>query len=139
VPLDDREVSMRRMLAATVMVGALVGLVAGPAMAKTAKSTLYHNGDIVRTVVVPAAIPNGGTDPFYSVTNGVEGQLGIAGVAPGDGPYHGGAWAVNTVTFGAGVTPYLLTSDEAVFAAQAAGDVTVTRVSEADFRCPVLP
>jgi hypothetical protein len=36
------------------------------------------------------------------------------------------------------VTPYLLTSDEAVAAAEAAGDVTVTRAPEADNRCPVL-
>jgi len=41
------------------------------------------------------------------------------------------------VTFRTGITPYLLTSDEAVFAARAAGDVTVTRVPENDFRCPV--
>jgi len=73
------------------------------------------------------------------VTNGVEGQLGIAGVAPGDGPYHGGAWALNLVTFNQSVTPYLLTSDEAVFMAEAAGDVTVTRTPDADFRCPIQP
>lgn len=36
-----------------------------------------------------------------------------------------------------GVTQYLLTSDEAVMAAQAAGDVTVTRAPDADFRCPI--
>jgi hypothetical protein len=35
-------------------------------------------------------------------------------------------------------TPYLLTSDEAVIAAKAAGDVTVTRAGDADFRCPVV-
>jgi hypothetical protein len=71
------------------------------------------------------------------VTNGVADQLGIAGVAPGDGPYRGGSWQVFLVTFNSGVTPYLLTSDEAVAAAQAAGDVTVTRAGDADFRCPV--
>jgi hypothetical protein len=38
----------------------------------------------------------------------------------------------------AGVTPYLLTSDEAVAGAEAAGDVTVTRAGSADFRCPVV-
>jgi hypothetical protein len=58
-------------------------------------------------------------------------------VAPGDGPYHGGDWQVWLVTFNDGVTPYLLTSDEAVVAAQAAGDVTVTRAPAADFRCPI--
>ena len=89
------------------------------------------------TVVVPASIPKEGTDPFYVVTNGAEGQLGIAGVAPGDGPYHGGAWEVFAVTFNDGVTPWMLTSDDAVFAAQHAGDVTVSRNASADFRCPV--
>jgi hypothetical protein len=86
---------------------------------------------------VPVAIPGLGTDPFFAVTDGAAGQLGIAGVAPGDGPYHGGAWEVFSVTFGAGVIPYLLTSDEAVTAAQQAGDVTVKRAAAADFRCPV--
>jgi hypothetical protein len=42
------------------------------------------------------------------------------------------------VTFKPGVTPYLLTSDEAVAEAQAAGDTTVTRAGSADFRCPVV-
>ena len=130
---------MRKLLVAALMVGALVVALAGSASAKTTKSGLYHDGNIVRTVVPPSALPHGGTDPFYSVTNGVEGQLGITGVAPGDGPYHGGAWALNTVTFNDGVTPYLLTSDEAVFAAEGAGDVTVTRVPDGDFRCPIQP
>ena len=107
--------------------------------ADAGKGMLFFDGGTVRTVVPPAAFPNQGTDPFYTVTNGVSGQLGIAGVAPGDGPYHGGAWEVFTVTFSGGVAPYLLTSDEAVFAAEAAGDVTVARNGPADFRCPVQP
>jgi hypothetical protein len=49
----------------------------------------------------------------------------------------GGAWEVFTVTFNDGVTPWVLTSDDAVFAAQQTGDVTVTRNAPADFRCPV--
>src|SRR2546430_12029033 len=130
---------MRRAIATVLVAAALAVGAAGAAAAKTAKSFLFHDGDVIRTVVVPSPIPHGGSDPFYSVTNGAEGQLGIAGVAPGDGPYHGGAWAVNVVTFNEGVTPYLLTSDEAVFAAEAAGDVTVVRTPDADFRCPVQP
>jgi hypothetical protein len=112
---------------------------ASAALASPAQTgQLYHDGAIVGTVVVSAPVPAGsGLDPFYKVTNGVQGQLGIAGVAPGDGPYHGGDWAVYTVTFQAGVTPYLLTSDEAVAAAVTAGDVLLTRVPEGDFRCPV--
>ncbi len=46
---------------------------------------------------------------------------------------------MNLVTFNAGVTPHLLTSAQAVQTAAAAGDVTVTRVPAADFRCPVQP
>lgn len=130
---------MRRVIALAAVAGAIVVTLSASASATAGKGFLFHNGDVVRTVVPPAAIPRGGIDPIYNVTNGVEGQLGIAGVAPGDGPYHGGRWAVYLVTFDPGVEPYLLTSDEAVFAAEAAGDVTIARNPEADNRCPVLP
>jgi hypothetical protein len=123
-------------IAAATTVAALV--VAIPAMATTGKGFLFHDGAVVGTVVVPAQVPAGsGSDPFYNVTNGAAGQLGIAGVAPGDGLYHGGDWQVWLVRFNDGVRPYLLTSDEAVAAAEAAGDVTVTRAPDADFRCPI--
>jgi hypothetical protein len=129
---------MRSRIAIAAAAAATALVVALPAMATTGKGSLFHDGAVVGTVVVPANVPDGsGTDPFYNVTNGAAGQLGIAGVAPGDGPYHGGDWQVWLVTFNEGVTPYLLTSDEAVAAAQAAGDVTVTRAAAADFRCPV--
>jgi hypothetical protein len=128
-----------RLLLATFLAAGTALLAALPAMATTATGQLFHDGAVVGTVVTPAPIaPGSGTDPFYKVTNGTAGQLGIAGVAPGDGPYHGGSWQVYLVTFNPGVTPYLLTSDEAVFAAQAAGHVTVTRAGSADFRCPVI-
>jgi hypothetical protein len=130
---------MQKIIATAAIVAGLMVAAAGPASATTGKGMLFHDGDVVRTVVNSAPLPQGGTDPFYVVTNGAEGQLGIAGVAPGDGPYHGGAWAVWTVTFNEGVTPYLLTSDEAVMAAESAGDATVTRNAAADFRCPVQP
>src|SRR5262245_39847737 len=126
---------MRLLLAAAVVAVALPVL---PAAAITSKGQLFHDGTVVGTVVNPAHIAAGsGLDPFYKVTNGAAGQLGIAGVAPGDGPYHGGRWQVFVVTFNSGVAPYLLTSDDAVFAAAQAGDLTVTRDGSADFRCPV--
>jgi hypothetical protein len=127
-----------RVLLAVCLAGVTALLVALPATATTGKGQLFHDGAVVGTVVTPSPIaPGSGTDPFYNVTNGASGQLGIAGVAPGDGPYHGGNWQVYLVTFKPGVTPYVLTSDEAVFAARDAGDVTVTRAGDADFRCPV--
>ncbi len=121
----------------TALVAAGLLLAAGPASAKTGKGMLYLDDEVVRTVVNPAALPHGGSDPFFVVTNGVGGQLGIAGLGPGDPGYTGGDWAFHTVMFTG--DPYLLTSDEAVAAAEAAGDVIVTRIPEMDFRCPVLP
>ena len=100
---------------------------------------LYYNGTIVRTVVPPAAFPNEGRDNFYKVTNGATGQLGIVAVAPGSSDYHGGHWKVFSVTFNSGIAPVLLTSEQAVFSAQNAGMVTVTRNAAADFLCPVQP
>ncbi len=135
---------MKRLIAGSILGGALLLGTALSAFADSSNAavgfgTLFYNGGTIATVVPPAAFPNGGTDPFFKVTNGAAGQLGIAGVAPGSADYHGGAWAVSLVGFNAGVTPYLLTSAGAVQAAAAAGDVTVTRVPGQDFRCPVQP
>ncbi len=128
------------MLAAVgALILAAMAAVSASADDGAAKGTLFFNGGTIRTVVVPAALPNGGIDPFYKVTNGTTGQLGITAVAPGSSDYHGGAWAVTLVTFNSGVTPYLLTSAQAVLTAQQKGDVTVARRPDLDFRCPVQP
>ena len=142
--------TLREDFGAKLSRGAIAGLVAGllvvivasallgaaPALATTGKAQVFLNGQVVGAVVTPAAIPNGGVDPFYEVTNGVSGDL-IAAVGPGPGDYHGGRWAVSTVTFNPGVAPYLLTSAAAVRSAAMAGDVTVTPDPGADFRCPI--
>src|SRR5262245_34255710 len=74
---------LRIAIAAGVAVSALAAAV--PAMATVGTGSLFHDGAVVGTVVVSAPVPAGsGTDPFYKVTNGASGQLGIAGVAPGD-------------------------------------------------------
>ena len=96
---------------------------------------LYYEGEIVRTVVPPSEIKKG-LDDFYVVTNGVEGQLGIAAVAPGDRDYHGGHWIVNEVTFTDEIV--LLTSEQAVLDAEEAGKVTIDRNVSA-FLCPIQP
>lgn len=96
----------------------------------------YYNDAIVRTVVPPAATPQEGIDNFYAFPDGAAaGQKGVVAVAPGAPNYHGGHWKFFAVTFN--VTPYLLTSEAAVLAAEAAGDVTVTRVTANDFKCPI--
>src|SRR5256712_13357315 len=93
----------------------------------------YYNGGLVRTVVPPAAFPNEGRDNFY-VVMGQE-IFGVVGVAPGASGYHGGHWKFHSVTWN--VAPSLLTSEAAILAAQASGDVSVTRVPENDFLCPI--
>jgi len=127
------------MMIFSALVIALVLPVTSAFAATPGFGSLYYNGTIVRTVVPPAAFPNEGRDNFYKVTNGATGQLGIAAVAPGSSDYHGGHWKVFTVTFNPGVTPELLTSEQAVPSAQNAGMVTVTRNAAADFPCPVQP
>jgi hypothetical protein len=39
----------------------------------------------------------------------------------------------------AGVEPYLLTSEQEILAAYMAGDVSISRMLEADFKCPIQP
>lgn len=97
----------------------------------------YFDGSLVRTVVPPSHFPNEGVDDFYAIMNGVSGQKGVVAVAPGAEGYHGGHWKFYAVSFN--VAPYLLTSSAAVLAAQAAGDVTITRLPAMDFLCPIQP
>lgn len=97
----------------------------------------YYNGTVVRTVVPPAATPDDGRDNFYAVMGGVADQKAVVAVAPGDTDYHGGDWAFHSVTWN--VAPYLLTSEAAVLAAAASGDVTITRIPANDFKCPIQP
>ncbi len=93
----------------------------------------FYDGEEVRTVVPPSAMPQNGIDNFY----GVPGQKGVVAVAPGDTDYHGGKWKFHSVAWN--VTPYLLTSESAVRIAEAADDVTIDRVEANDFKCPIQP
>ena len=98
----------------------------------------YYNGRMVRTVVPPAAAPQEGTDNFYGFPGAAAaGQKGVVGVISGVPGYHGGHWKFHAVTWN--VTPYVLTSEAAVLAAAAVGDVTATRAPGNDFKCPIQP
>ena len=126
----------RRLLVGAAATGALIAASAAPAIASVGRGSLFLHGGVVGTVVPPSSVPDGsGRDPFYAVANGAPGQLGIAGVGPGDAGYHGGDWEFFSVTFT--TAPYLLRSGEAVMAAEASGDVIVLRVPGKDFLCPV--
>lgn len=115
----------------------LLILFSANATAQVGFAALYYDGDVVGTVVPPAAAPMTGKDPIYPIMGGVEGQLPVAGVGPGDKDYHGGKWAVHVVTWMMGVDPYLLTSADDVWQAYIDGDITMTRIMEADFKCPI--
>ena len=81
-----------KQLSILVLALAMLILAVTPALAaKPGFGQLYYDGDIVRTVVPPAAAPKTGRDPLYAFPNGgAEGQLAVAAVAPGDKGYHGG-------------------------------------------------
>lgn len=126
-------------MALLLLLATAVSAFAKSANAKPTFGMLYYEGDTVRTIVTPSSSPHEGRDPLFMVTNGAEGQLGIAGVAPGDRDYHGGQWAVYKVTWNDGFTPELLTSAQEVHDAATAGEVTVVRDAVADFKCPIQP
>jgi hypothetical protein len=116
---------------------ALLAITAVLAVGQAGFGQLYYDGYVVRTVVPPAANPHMGTADLFVIMNGADGQLPVAGAGPGDRGYRGGKWAFNEVTWN--TTPYLLTSGAEVRAAESAGDVTVTRLPENDFKCPIQP
>jgi hypothetical protein len=68
---------------------------------------------------------------------GVAEQKGVVAVGPGSAGYHGGDWRFHAVT--RNVAPHPLTSEAAVLAAAAAGDVTITTIADNDFKCPIQP
>ena len=120
----------------TVALGlTLLTAVAVLAVGEVGFGQLYYNGYVVRTVVPPAANPHMGTANLYVIMNGADGQLPVAGAGPGDRDYRGGQWAFHEVTWN--TTPYLLTSGAEVLSAESSGDVTVTRLPENDFKCPI--
>ncbi len=129
---------VRVAVTAMVVAGLLTAVGSSPALgAVPGFGELWLNGHVVGTVVPPAEVASGsGLDPFYMVIGGASGQRGgVAGVGPGEPGYHGGDWKVFRVTWNK--TPYLLTSEKAVFAAGMVGDVTITPRGDLDFRCPI--
>ena len=115
------------MKSAMIVVVALLTLIATQSLhAQPGFGELYYEGGVVRTVVPPAAAPKQGRDAIYPIMGGVEGQLPVAAVAPGDRDYHGGKWAVHVVMWNVGASPYLLTSEQDVMDAESEGYVTIT-------------
>lgn len=114
----------------------LASALAGPVGAREF-GTIYVDGEAYRTFGVDARVdPGTGTDPIIAFTNFDQG--GVAKYGPGRGS-HGGRWAVTLATWADPSEARLVTSYAEVMALAAAGDVTLERVPDADFRCPILP
>ncbi len=129
---------MRRLVVVAMAMGMILSTLGAPALAERPgfvfpDGCCYYDGGTVRTVVPTAANPNVGVDNFYAVPD----QKAVVAVAPGDTDYHGGKWAFHAVAWN--VEPYLLTSEAVVLAAEWAGDVSISRVPEMDFKCPIQP
>lgn len=137
--MKKSRISLMLTMALLLLMATAVSAFAKSDKANVSFGMLYYEGETVRTIVTPSSSPHEGRDPLFMVMNGVEGQLGIAGVAPGDRGYHGGQWAVYEVVWNDGYTPELLKSAQDVHDAKAAGKVMVVRNSDADFKCPIQP
>ncbi len=73
---------------------------------------------------------------IISFTNFAQG--GVAEFPPGRGS-HGGRWAVWMATWTDPSMAHLITDFDDALALAAAGQLTIVRAPEADFRCPILP
>jgi hypothetical protein len=127
---------MRRALLAVPLTALLTLLLAVPVGARDF-GTVYAEGDAYRTFANPARVdPGTGTDPIIAFTNFSQG--GVAKYAPGPGS-HGGRWQVWLATWVDPGDAHLLTDFDDVMALVGAGDITLQRMPDADFRCPILP
>ena len=129
---------MRMRLILATMLGAMIVLtMAAPVAAGREFGTIYVDDVPYRTFGVPARVdPGTGTDPIISFTNFDQG--GVALHAPGPGS-HGGRWAVTMATWNDPADAHLVTSYKQALELEEAGDLTLMRAPDADFRCPILP
>jgi hypothetical protein len=127
---------MRRILLTLPLLAALSLVLVAPVGARTF-GTIYAEGDAYRTFGTPAHVePGTGTDPIISFSNFDQG--GVAQYAPGEGS-HGGRWEVWVATWVDPGDAFLLTDFDDVLALVDAGEITLERMPNADFRCPILP
>ena len=122
-----------------LVVTAVLGLTLALAVPASAKNfgTIYVDGVAYRTFGNAARVdPGTGTDPIVSVTNFEQG--GVAQFAPGEGS-HGGRWAVTMATWVDPADARLVTDYDEILALADAGELTLVRAPDADFRCPILP
>lgn len=127
---------MRRVLLTLSLAGALSLSLAGTVGAREF-GTIYAEGEAFSTFGVAARVdPGTGTDPIIAFSNFDQG--GVAQYPPGEGS-HGGRWQVWVATWVDAGDAYLLTDYDDILELVLAGEITLERVEDADFRCPILP
>lgn len=129
---------MRR-FATSLLAAALLGIaVSGAAAAGGPPSPgFYVDGTLYATVGTPTdflgtGAPAHSYDRIYALGDGLR---NVAESKPGDRDFNGGRWLVFPVSWN--VTPYQITSDADLFAAQDAGDLTVGDQPVKAFFCSV--
>jgi hypothetical protein len=128
---------MRRIIASLAATVLLV-ISAAPALAGGPPAVgFYVDDQLYRTVGTPTDFTNTGAPSFtydriFALGNGLR---NVAEAKPGDRDFNGGRWAVMPVEWH--VAPYQLTSAEAVFTAEDAGDLTVATSPTRLFFCSV--
>jgi hypothetical protein len=134
---------MRRMPVYLILAALLLAILAAPVAARATPQPfgmVYAGGETYRTFGVPANVPAGtGNDNIAAFTNGVAGQAAVSEVAPGTPGYDGGRWAVWEATWTVTPPDDPVTDFATVLQLAADGDIILTRMPDADFRCPLLP
>jgi hypothetical protein len=128
---------VRTRLTLAIVAGALGAVIATAPVGAKEFGALYVDGVAYRTFGTPARVdPGTGTDPIISFTNFDQG--GVAQFGPGTGS-HGGRWMVFAATWNDPADAHLVTSYGEALDLEEAGELTIVRAPEADFRCPILP
>jgi len=85
--------------------------------------------------------PNGAVDDIYQVTNFKQGNVVPSAPIPAgpsnSDPNYTPLWQVTLVTWNNGVTPHVLKSEEEIFAARDAGQVTLQKTNIV-VNCPII-
>ena len=131
---------MLHRIAAAASAGLLLLTVAASAVSAGGPPSLgfYVDGTRYRTVGTPTDFSHTGApassyDRIYALGDGL---ANVAEAKPGDQDFNGGRWRVLPVTWN--VTPSQLTSAEAVWAAAAAGELSIGTTPIRMFECPVI-
>jgi len=128
---------MRSRLTFPLLIAAILAVAAAAPVGAKEFGTVYADGVAYRTFATPARVdPGTGRDPIISFTNFDQG--GVAQFGPGQGS-HGGRWAVTMATWVDPADARLVTDYDEILELADAGEITLVRAPEADFRCPILP